>query len=128
MASKAAASGARAPDADAEGGERGGVTHGAVHDQTRPAVGPREFGDHVADQSAVQRAAAVDDEHLAGPGFGQHRLQQRVVLVAPHGADGAGELMPAAVLAQLQIAAADVRPDVIDEVGGGAEVDHRDPL
>ncbi len=46
-----------------------------------------------------------------------------------HGADRPGELRPAAELAQLQIAAADVGADLVDEVSGGARFDgHRSML
>ena len=46
-----------------------------------------------------------------------------------HRGDRPGELRPAAELAQLQIAAADVGADLVDEVGGGARFDgHRSML
>ena len=88
-----------------------------------------EAGDDVTDQRGVQRAVAVDHQHAAVARLGQHRLQQRVVLEAPHRGDRAGELGAPAELAQLQIAAADVGADVVDEVSGGAGFDgHRSML
>ena len=47
----------------------------------------------------------------------QHRLQQRVVLRAAHRADRPGELCSRAELAELDVAAADVGPDVVDQIG-----------
>ena len=77
----------------------------------------------------VQRAVAVDHQHPAVTGFGENRLQQRVVLEALHRGDRPRELRPAAELAQLQIAAADVGSDLVDEVGGGTRFDgHRSML
>ena len=94
-----------------------------------PAVVDAEAGDDVADESRVHRAVAVDHQHTAVTGFGQNRFQQGVVLEALHGGDGSGELRPAAELAQLQIAAAHVGADLVDEVSGGAGFDaHRSML
>ena len=46
-----------------------------------------------------------------------------------HGRDRSGELRPTAELAQLQIAAADVGADLVDQVSGGAGLDgHRSML
>ncbi len=74
-------------------------------------------------------AVAVDHQHPAVTRFGENRFQQRVVLEALHGGDRSGELRPAAELAQLQIAAAHVGADLVDQVGGGAGLDgHRSML
>ena len=63
------------------------------------------------------------------PGSRQHRLQQGVVLEAAHRGDRPGEHRLAAEVLQLQIAAADVGVDLVDEVGGGAGFDgHRSML
>ena len=107
----------------------GRVPHRAVDDQPHPAVVDTEAGDDVADQRGVQRAVTVDDEHSAVTRFGENRFQQRVVLETLDGGDRAGELRAAAELAQLQIAAADVGADLVDQVGGGAGLDgHRSML
>ena len=94
-----------------------------------PAVVDAKAGDDVADQCGVQRAVAVDDQHAAVAWLGQHRLEQCVVLKAPHGGDRSRELGPAAVLGELQVAASDVGADLVDEVSGGARLDgHRSML
>ena len=63
------------------------------------------------------------------PGSDRHRLQQRVVLEAPHRGDRTRELRPAAVLGELQVAAADVGADLVDKVSGSAGLDgHRSML
>ncbi len=74
--------------------------------------------DQIADQGRMQRTAAVDHQHAAVAGRRQHRLQQRIVLGAPHGGDRAGELRSCAELAELNVAAANVGTDVVDQVGG----------
>ena len=81
-----------------------------------------------AHQRGVQRPAAVHHEHAAVAGRGQNRLEQRVVLEAADRGDPAGEHGPTAVVLQLQIAAADVGIDLVDEVGGGAGFDGHPPI
>ncbi len=79
--------------------------------------------------AACSGAVAVDHQHAAVTRFGENRFQQRVVLEALDGGDRSCELRPAAELAQLQIAAADVGADLVDEVSGGTGFDgHRSML
>src|SRR5262249_19838025 len=59
--------------------------------------------------------------HPARTRLRENRFQQRVVLEAPHGTDRPGEFLPAAELAELYVAAADVGSDAVDEVGGWLE-------
>jgi hypothetical protein len=69
----------------------------------------------------MQGAGAVDHQYSACARLRDHRFQQRIVLKAAHGADGAGEFRAAPELAKLKIAAANVGPDAVDEIGGWPE-------
>ena len=98
--------------------QRRGVTHRAVDDQPGPAVGARQFGDEIPDQRGVQRTRTVDHQHPACTWLRENRFQQRVVLETPDGCDRPGEFRVVAELAELEVAAAYVGSDTVDEVGG----------
>ena len=76
-----------------------------------------------AHQRGVQGTRSVDHEHSAVTRGGQDRLEQGVVLEATHRGDPAGEHRPGAVVLQLQVTAADVGVDLVDQIGGGAGFD-----
>src|SRR3954453_15501084 len=121
--------GAQRLDPDRQRAQHRSVADCAVDDQPGPAVVDAQAGDEVADQCAVQRTVAVDHQHPAVAWLGQYGFQQRVVLEAAHRGDRSGELGSAPVLAELQIAAADVGADFVDQVSGGAGLDsHRSML
>src|SRR5271157_1092715 len=103
--------GAERLDAEVDAAQ-GDIPNGTVHDQPGPAVGVRQLGDDVADQRGVQRAGAIDHQHAAVAGRRQHRLQQRVVLEAAHRGDRPGELCAHAELAELNVTATYVGPDI----------------
>ncbi len=93
--------GAQRFDADVDAAQRGGISHRAVDDQPGPAGRAGQLGDDITDQRGVQGPGAVDDQHTARTWLREHRLQQRIVLKTPHGADRSGELRSAAELAEL---------------------------
>src|SRR6201999_4230382 len=115
--------GAERLDADLHLTQRRGVADRAVHDQPGPLVGPSQLRDQVADQRGVQRGAAVDHQHAAVAGRRQDRLQQSIVLRAADRGDRPGELRSRTELAELNVAAADVGPDIVYQIGRRPE-DH----
>ena len=101
----------------------GGVADRTVDDHTGPPVLHTELGDHVTHQSSVDRGVTVDDEDATRVVLLQGLLDQAVVLEAADGGDRTTEVGVSAEVAELGVAAAGVRPDDVDEVGGGDEGD-----
>src|SRR5581483_5045749 len=113
--------GAERLDPDVDVAQPGGVAYRAVHDEPGPAVAAGQLGDDIADQCGMQRTGAVDHQHCAVAGFGEHRFHQSVVLETAHGADRSGELATAPELVKLDVTTAHGVADVVDQVGGGPE-------
>src|SRR5690606_23765818 len=103
-------------DTEVHFGEHGRIAHRTVHHDSAPAVGTPDLSDHVTDQRGVQRSLAVDHQDLAVAGFGEHLLQQGVVLEAGHRADPSGNRAASTEIAELDIAAADLRAFPVRQV------------
>ncbi len=86
------------PHADVDAVDVARVADATVNDDAFPAVLVGQDGQLVADQGAAQRAAAIDDQHLALAVFAEDFAHQRVVLEQLEGDDLAGAATAAIAL------------------------------
>ena len=115
--------GAEGLAAEVHPGDHGGVADRAVDHHAGPAVGAAELGDEVADERRVHGGVAVDHQDAALAGLAEDALEQRVVLETPDRGDASAELAAPAEVPELGVAAAHLGTDLVDQIGGGDELD-----
>jgi len=95
-----------------------GIPDAAVDDQALPAVLHRQFTEHVAQQGATLRAAAVHHQDTAVTRFRQGFADLGVVLVALHGGDRAVEGCDPAVALEHRLQHVQVLFVSVAKIGG----------
>ena len=94
--------------------------------ETSPTVVDAQARDDVADECTCREPPPSITSTPPLPGSDSTDFSKALSSKHPHRGDRAGEFGLAAELAQLQVAAADVGADLVDQVSGGAGFDgHR---